>query len=441
MSPPLPLQRKPSALIAPDSYKLNSSNNRVATSTLPPPREIGRIPCLNSLVGSSPRCPHCRASLGTHSIRKVVCPQQNSSALEASTQSNAERIMWQAIKGAVESTSGYEQRRSLVRDYTRLAVRGPEFSGNVFVALETMRLLVEVESMNRELHHKIEASYAFEESLRDRVSFLEMQLNGMRGESGLQDLEEIEILKSSTRIIDEKAAQLARQISFADPVLNSDKPQSPLHLESVSTICTPERTRSIPQPESVPVHNSPITEPQPPEVSSVPPTPVQPMSPPALVQLTTPPTPVQFASPHTPLMDDPDWPSLSVTSPRNDTQSPPRPSQSASRSLTRPPAPAQPSNPPTQAQVSQQVRSSSELSWSPRGPTATAVYDYTAENSTAISFRAGERLEFVGDSNDLRWGYQLVWCRVGERVGYSGWVALEMVQVCSREGDNCQTLA
>lgn len=85
-------------------------------------------PCLDSLVDSSPNCPNCRASIGRKSIRKVVCTQQDAPTLDASTLPEAEMIMWQTIESAVESVDGYEQRKLLVRDNTKLAVRDAGFS-------------------------------------------------------------------------------------------------------------------------------------------------------------------------------------------------------------------------------------------------------------------------------------------------------------------------
>lgn len=43
-----------------------------------------------------------------------------------------------------------------------------------------MRLLVEVENMNASLNHSMETARVLEASLRDRISFLEAQLDGER---------------------------------------------------------------------------------------------------------------------------------------------------------------------------------------------------------------------------------------------------------------------
>ena len=85
-------------------------------------------PCLDSLVSSSPNCPNCRASFGRKSIRRVVCTLQDSPTLDAGTLSEAETMMWQEIESAVESVDEHEQRKSLVRDNSKLAVREAGFS-------------------------------------------------------------------------------------------------------------------------------------------------------------------------------------------------------------------------------------------------------------------------------------------------------------------------
>lgn len=77
---------------------------------------------------SSPNCPNCRVSFGRKSIRKVVCTAQDPPALDASTLSETETIMWQVIESAVESVDEYEQRRSLVRDNSKETVQEAGFS-------------------------------------------------------------------------------------------------------------------------------------------------------------------------------------------------------------------------------------------------------------------------------------------------------------------------
>ena len=85
-------------------------------------------PCLDSLVASTPNCPNCRASFGYKSIRKVVCALQDAPTLDASMLLETEMILWQAIKSAAESVDEHDQRRSLVRDYSKESVREAGFS-------------------------------------------------------------------------------------------------------------------------------------------------------------------------------------------------------------------------------------------------------------------------------------------------------------------------
>ncbi|KAF8601652.1 hypothetical protein BDV93DRAFT_585099 [Ceratobasidium sp. AG-I] len=146
-------------------------------------------PCLESLVTSAPSCPNCRALFGRKSIRKVVCTLQDPPTLDASTLSEAEMMMWQTIESAVESLDEHEQRRSLIRDNSKEAVRETGFSRNLLVALDVMRLLVQVESTNRSLG----AARAVEESLRDRISFYEAQVSGTKAtvSSNIQDIQKV----------------------------------------------------------------------------------------------------------------------------------------------------------------------------------------------------------------------------------------------------------
>lgn len=56
-------------------------------------------------------------------------------------------------------------------------------SQNALVALEVMRLLLEVEHANRRLERKIEAARADEARLRDRISLLKAQINAAKADS------------------------------------------------------------------------------------------------------------------------------------------------------------------------------------------------------------------------------------------------------------------
>ncbi|KAF8601661.1 hypothetical protein BDV93DRAFT_230849 [Ceratobasidium sp. AG-I] len=170
-------------------------------------------PCLDSLVTSSPNCPNCRALFGRKSIRKVVCTFQDPPTLDASTLSEAEMMMWQEIESAVESEDAHEQRRSLIRDNSTIVVQQAGFSKNVLVALDVMRLLVQVESTNRSMS----ATYAVEESLRDRITFLEARLNGTRAtfSANVQDvqifLSKMQQLEYLMRATDETTPQTTDQ--------------------------------------------------------------------------------------------------------------------------------------------------------------------------------------------------------------------------------------
>ncbi|KAF8601672.1 hypothetical protein BDV93DRAFT_230966 [Ceratobasidium sp. AG-I] len=137
-------------------------------------------PCLDSLVSSSSTCPHCRMAFGRKTIRKVICTLQDPAGLSRSATSEAETTMWEALSGSIESLDEYEQRRLLVQNNSRSSLQEADFSGNLLVALDVMRFLVGLESTNLEMGHSMDAARAIEESLRDRIAFLEAQLSGTK---------------------------------------------------------------------------------------------------------------------------------------------------------------------------------------------------------------------------------------------------------------------
>ena len=57
-----------------------------------------------------------------------MCALQDPPALDESTLSEAEMMMWQEIESVVESMDEYEQRRSLVRDHSKEALQEAGFS-------------------------------------------------------------------------------------------------------------------------------------------------------------------------------------------------------------------------------------------------------------------------------------------------------------------------
>lgn len=55
---------------------------------------------------------------------------------------------------------------------------------NICAALSIMRILVQVEEKSSSLEEKLNTALAVEESLRDRISFLEAQLRDIGARSG-----------------------------------------------------------------------------------------------------------------------------------------------------------------------------------------------------------------------------------------------------------------
>ncbi|KAF8601665.1 hypothetical protein BDV93DRAFT_545742 [Ceratobasidium sp. AG-I] len=133
--------------------------------------------CLDSLVSPSPRCPYCRTPFSRAKIHKVICPIQDPPTPSAKAISEEETIMWQAISSSVDSSSEHESRKLIVQNNSNLAMEEAGFSANLLTALDTMRLLVEVESTNLGLSRSMDAASVVEKSLRDQISLLEMQLS------------------------------------------------------------------------------------------------------------------------------------------------------------------------------------------------------------------------------------------------------------------------
>lgn len=111
--------------------------------------------------------------------------------------------MWQAISASVKSMEEPDQRRMLVQNNSRLAVREAGYSEvclgsnaggvliynmlalwqNLLVALDVMQLLVDIENIYRGLNRTMETARIFEESMQARIAFLETRLDGAREKS------------------------------------------------------------------------------------------------------------------------------------------------------------------------------------------------------------------------------------------------------------------
>ncbi|KAF8601664.1 hypothetical protein BDV93DRAFT_545741 [Ceratobasidium sp. AG-I] len=168
------------------------------------------LPCLDSLSASSSSCPYCRAAFDRNSIRKVVCTYQDPPAPSSTALSQAEETIWQSISSTVESSNDHERRRLIVQDNSRLAAREAGFSVNLLVALDVLRLLVDVETVVSGLKQTIDTARAVEASLRERVSFLEERL----GSQDLQTiLSEMRGMISSINTIDNATSQIAHQLN------------------------------------------------------------------------------------------------------------------------------------------------------------------------------------------------------------------------------------
>ncbi|KAF8601670.1 hypothetical protein BDV93DRAFT_509922 [Ceratobasidium sp. AG-I] len=128
-------------------------------------------------------CPNCRAPIDQSKIQRVLCSLYEPPALPTSAQSDAERSLWAEISSVIDSAEEHEQRKLLVQNYSRLAVCRAGFSVNARVALEALRLLVEVENRN----------HASEANTRNQV-LLEARQGGIRANSMYQFVEKLRFL-------------------------------------------------------------------------------------------------------------------------------------------------------------------------------------------------------------------------------------------------------
>ncbi|KAF8601667.1 hypothetical protein BDV93DRAFT_230931 [Ceratobasidium sp. AG-I] len=219
--------------------------------------------CLDTLSSSSPTCPHCRKPFSHGSIRKVMCALQESSAQGSRTIPEAEVIVLEAIASSITSTGGPEQRKSLVQSNPKLSMQETGFPESLLIALDVVRLLVDVESRNAELSHKMDSACAVEESLRDQISLLEAQINETRAtvKSSLQDfpvlLSEMRQLATSMGILDEKAFQITQRLTSADLISSLDHPALDHTRSTPRPVQTHSRSRSDSAlPENLPPSDS-----------------------------------------------------------------------------------------------------------------------------------------------------------------------------------------
>ncbi|KAG8737741.1 hypothetical protein FRC10_007876 [Ceratobasidium sp. 414] len=215
-------------------------------------------PCLNSLV-SAPSCPSFCRSYTAESIQKAVCAQRESGSGPA--ESEEETLMWRAIGSAVETPDGYEQRKSLVKHNPLQSVRQAgmstvrpclfllalcvalsqdEKSQNLLIALDVLRMLVEVEQQNHALKDKVGTARAVEESLCDRISILGAQLSAKTGETSASShdlqllLTQVRALQTSVQLIKSDTSTIVRHLN-----IESATPTQPL---------SPNQPRTQPQP-------------------------------------------------------------------------------------------------------------------------------------------------------------------------------------------------
>ncbi|KAB5588800.1 Zinc finger, C3HC4 type (RING finger) protein [Ceratobasidium theobromae] len=207
-------------------------------------------PCLQSLGSSSRTCPVCREPFQSTSIRKVICTFQEDPA--GTQESESEALMWQAIHSAVESPNESDQRKSLVQNNSEANMTAENMSKNICAALSIMRILVQVEEKSSSLEEKLNTALAVEESLRDRISFLEAQLRDIGARSGPSShdfkllMVEVHKLQSAVGVIGKNTSDIARQ-------MNSGPPSSLL----LSTPTRPEVKPRTPPPVPVPNPRNP----------------------------------------------------------------------------------------------------------------------------------------------------------------------------------------
>lgn len=85
-----------------------------------------------------------------------------------------------------------------------------------------------------------------------------------KSSASLQDIQallsEIQTLRSSTRVIDEKASQIARQLSSVDPFPDPIKPRNSLPLDRTRPAFVPEQIHNLAQSQPAPIRNPTATE-------------------------------------------------------------------------------------------------------------------------------------------------------------------------------------
>ncbi|KAF8601662.1 hypothetical protein BDV93DRAFT_545739 [Ceratobasidium sp. AG-I] len=375
-------------------------------------------PCLDSLVTSTPNCPNCRASFVRDSIRKVVCAHQDPPTLDASTSSEAEMMMWQEIASAAEAVDDYERRKSLVRDNPTIAVQEAGFSKNMVVALDVMRLLVQIESKNGSTG----VAHAIEESLRDRITFLEMQLSGTKTtfSTHIQDIQmvlaKMQQFESSIYTTDERTPQTTDLSLSASPLQTLvDTPRSPQDnthaTSSQNQLLSPHQPKQKQKlPQSAWSTESPSSG--------------------ILFPVTT---PIVLGGPPTTTMEGSSYqldtlrihypPYPSVVAPLSIPSQPPsESSQGLSRGINtgllgeQLISSSQPEDSHLNPSSSRPQPSSSIRT--PTRQTITALINYGTSDSRGLSLIAGETVELVDDSDDVDDGRKLVWCRVRGIQGY-----------------------
>ncbi|KAG9091337.1 hypothetical protein FS749_016623 [Ceratobasidium sp. UAMH 11750] len=118
--------------------------------------------CLHAALTRSPICPTCRESCPTNAVHKIVCAHQDrpqpDSAHSSHRHERIEEPAWQEISVAIRSGSRYEQRVELVRRNPPPTAYKPGVTTPLNVAMDTMRLLVQVEKSNQMLQKRLEAA-------------------------------------------------------------------------------------------------------------------------------------------------------------------------------------------------------------------------------------------------------------------------------------------
>lgn len=295
--------------------------------------------------------------------------------------------MWEAISSAVKSADDHKQRKLLVRDESRLATKEAGFSQNLLVALDVMRLLVEVESANLGLSQNMETSRALEASLRDLIFSLKTQLDRTNAGPSSQDFQtlssEIQELKSSIRTVDKTTSNIARQLKSSNPtpaIPNTPRPPSHLAVPNLG------QAQCVPQSKPMPLREPSSAEPQSQKAPFAPATPIQ---------LTAPPASTVTQAPTSESSPPSFWSGVQAIFRSSQLE------QLASQGLGSLPFSSQPS---------------SKRSPVPRP--ATAAYAHLAFDFNGLPLRAGEKVEIIDTSDDMRYGHHLVLCRARGEIGY-----------------------